>query len=453
METKRKKRLLNGLMAVLIVIIAVCAVLAVGSLKGWFGAGGKSLMNSETVSGVVNIERKGVAYSLKSGVELMTGDVVETKQGSSVELAVGDGSILVLDENTELTIGEDSEGSLQICVKKGGAFADLLNMGENVVLQFGDNQLSASGNVLFADIQSGSDTLYMFGGETDVTAGDGTQETVSAGETMQILTQEDGEKEVSVSELQAQTLSEFVLIQAQKCDSKNELCFSAAQLQKVIDDREAEKMAALEESLNAERIALEEAKRQDESQAGAGETEMTDGSETDLTQDTQAALSGEEDAADENYVEEYVPQQEGSGEQYEDILECTIEIRCDTILDNMKDLSRGKEAYVPANGCILSTSTVEFNEGDTVFDVLERVCNYAGIQLEYAWTPLYNSYYIEGINHLYEFDCGNESGWMYEVNGWFPNYGCSSYELEDGDVIVWTYTCKGLGADVGSGVG
>lgn len=56
-------------------------------------------------------------------------------------------------------------------------------------------------------------------------------------------------------------------------------------------------------------------------------------------------------------------------------------------------------------------------------------------------------------NHLYEFDCGNESGWMYKVNGWFPNYGCSSYYLEDGDVIVWTYSCKGLGADVGGGVG
>ena len=38
---------------------------------------------------------------------------------------------------------------------------------------------------------------------------------------------------------------------------------------------------------------------------------------------------------------------------------------------------------------------------------------------------------------------------MYKVNGWFPNYGCSSYYLEDGDTIVWTYTCNGLGADVG----
>ena len=70
------------------------------------------------------------------------------------------------------------------------------------------------------------------------------------------------------------------------------------------------------------------------------------------------------------------------------------------------------------------------------------------VTLEISYTPLYESYYIEGINYLYEFDGGNLSGWMYKVNGWFPNYGCSSYYLSDGDVIEWVYTCD-LGKDVG----
>ena len=43
------------------------------------------------------------------------------------------------------------------------------------------------------------------------------------------------------------------------------------------------------------------------------------------------------------------------------------------------------------------------------------------------YTPLYKSYYVEGINQLYEFDCGKNSGWMYSVNGEYPNYGASSY--------------------------
>lgn len=128
---------------------------------------------------------------------------------------------------------------------------------------------------------------------------------------------------------------------------------------------------------------------------------------------------------------------------------CTITIRCDTILDNWEELEPEKVEFVPENGEILPVVRVGFSEGETVFEVLDRVCEQYAIQIEYSWTPMYDSYYIEGINQLYEFDCGFESGWMYKVNEWFPNYGCSSYKLKDGDVIVWCYTCKGLGADVG----
>ena len=129
---------------------------------------------------------------------------------------------------------------------------------------------------------------------------------------------------------------------------------------------------------------------------------------------------------------------------------CTITIRCDTIFDNAASLEEAKFPYVPENGEILPVVTVEFTPGETVFDVLNRVCEAADLQIEYSWTPLYDSYYIEGINHLYEFDCGFESGWMYKVNGWFPNYGCSAYELQGGEEIVWEYTCVGLGADLGA---
>lgn len=122
---------------------------------------------------------------------------------------------------------------------------------------------------------------------------------------------------------------------------------------------------------------------------------------------------------------------------------CTISINCKTILSNMDNLTPGKSKYVPSNGVILTTTTVEFKSGDTVFDVLKRVCSAAGIQLEYSDSTRYGGKYIEGINHLYEFDCGQTSGWMYKVNGSYPNYGCSGYKLKNGDSIVWTYTCSG----------
>lgn len=129
---------------------------------------------------------------------------------------------------------------------------------------------------------------------------------------------------------------------------------------------------------------------------------------------------------------------------------CTITILCDTILNNAEKLEEAKAPYVPKDGVILPMITVEFTTGETVFDVLKRVCDATDLQIEYSWTPLYDSYYVEGINHLYEFDCGFESGWMYEVNDGFPNYGSSAYEVKPGDKIEWKYTCTGLGTDVGA---
>ena len=128
---------------------------------------------------------------------------------------------------------------------------------------------------------------------------------------------------------------------------------------------------------------------------------------------------------------------------------CTIIIVCNTVLDNMDTVNKEKIPFIPKDGTVLPKTQVSFAEGDTVFDVLQKVCAAANLQLEYSYTPIYKSSYIEGINHLYEFDCGPESGWMYKVNGQSPNYGCSAYKLENGDDIIWCYTCTGLGADVG----
>lgn len=129
-------------------------------------------------------------------------------------------------------------------------------------------------------------------------------------------------------------------------------------------------------------------------------------------------------------------------------LTCTLSVRCDTILDNIKSLDPEKVELVPADGVIFSAQKVDFYEGESVFNVLLREMKKNKIHMEFVNTPIYNSAYIEGINNLYEFDCGELSGWMYKVNGWFPNYGCSRYQLKDGDVVEWVYTCD-LGRDVG----
>lgn len=130
---------------------------------------------------------------------------------------------------------------------------------------------------------------------------------------------------------------------------------------------------------------------------------------------------------------------------------CTLSISCATILDNLDLCEAEKVELVPSDGWILEPTVVTFYEGESVFDVLQRTCKQQKIHMEFSDTPVYNSAYIEGIANLYEFDVGNLSGWMYKVNDWFPNYGCSRYALKDGDVVEWVYTCD-LGNDVGGGM-
>ena len=129
-------------------------------------------------------------------------------------------------------------------------------------------------------------------------------------------------------------------------------------------------------------------------------------------------------------------------------LTCTFSIECSTILNNLDQLDTAKLEMVPSGGVILAKTTVTFYEGESVYDVLQRLCKEKVIHMESSWTPIYNSAYVEGIHNLYEFDCGARSGWMYKVNGWYPNYGSSRYQLKDGDVVEWRYTCD-LGNDVG----
>ena len=127
---------------------------------------------------------------------------------------------------------------------------------------------------------------------------------------------------------------------------------------------------------------------------------------------------------------------------------CTLEIRCDTLLKNLDKLSSGKAELVPEDGILLQKTTVSFESGDSVFDVLRRCLREQNVHFEYVDAKAYGSIYIEGIGNLYEFDCGEQSGWLYFVNGISPGLGCSGYTVANGDEIVFAYTCD-MGADLG----
>ncbi len=130
---------------------------------------------------------------------------------------------------------------------------------------------------------------------------------------------------------------------------------------------------------------------------------------------------------------------------------CIISVRCDTVFLNRDFIEPSILESLPENGVILSPVKVDMKENDSVFDILERTLRGKNIHMEFTNTPMYKSAYIEGISNLYEFDCGELSGWMYKVNGDFPDYGSSLYEVKSGDVIEWVYTCD-RGKDVGENI-
>lgn len=121
---------------------------------------------------------------------------------------------------------------------------------------------------------------------------------------------------------------------------------------------------------------------------------------------------------------------------------CTMTVECKSILDHMDEFNTDKLEVLPEDGVIIARAEFGFNEGETVYDVLRRVTREKGVLMEASYTPVYDSAYVEGINNIYEFDCGPLSGWTYSVNGKYPNFGCSGYKLSDGDEILWHYTCE-----------
>lgn len=115
-----------------------------------------------------------------------------------------------------------------------------------------------------------------------------------------------------------------------------------------------------------------------------------------------------------------------------------FQIVCTAIMDKKELWKDGIEDILPSDGIFYSGQTA-VQKGDTVYDLLKRVCADNNLVMDSQFTPIYGTYYIRGIGHLYEFDCGENSGWRYSVNGAIPGMGCNRCEAHAGDTIVFFY--------------
>ena len=128
---------------------------------------------------------------------------------------------------------------------------------------------------------------------------------------------------------------------------------------------------------------------------------------------------------------------------------CYVSITCKTAIES-GELSEAMVKILPEDGVVLESFELEYEEGATVYDVFAETVRENKIHMEYTGTKTVP--YIEGVANLYEFDCVPLSGWMYQVNGWFPSFSMGQYEIERGDHIEIIYTCD-LGEDVGDNYG
>ncbi|MCQ2402005.1 MAG: DUF4430 domain-containing protein [Lachnospiraceae bacterium] len=72
-------------------------------------------------------------------------------------------------------------------------------------------------------------------------------------------------------------------------------------------------------------------------------------------------------------------------------------------------------------------------EGSTAFDLLSELCDEKGWDIEGSGS------YVSAVNGLAEFDAGSQSGWMYSVNGKYPDVPAGDYVVQKGDKIAWKY--------------
>lgn len=84
--------------------------------------------------------------------------------------------------------------------------------------------------------------------------------------------------------------------------------------------------------------------------------------------------------------------------------------------------------YISIDG-YCSGKAISIQGGDTAYSILTR----SGARVSGSGS------YVKGINGLFEFDKGPQSGWKYSVNGYTPNVGAGSYSVKVGDNISWYY--------------
>ncbi len=378
----KKNNLANALMVLAILAIFAFGLYFVADIKGWNTSSSDDnyMMDVVAQKGIANVERNAVSFRLEEGMKLEHGDIVQTQEGSQLTIGFQDVAIVSL-ASAEFKLSKE-EGVTKIEIIQGHVLMSI----DDTPFQFEtkDHTFDVSNSIVSVQIQDGSSSISLFKGKIENEDVD-----LNTSDSL-IVTQES----TDIQQIDTSYYSDDFLNLLKKYD---DLCISIQDIDEELQNRQE----------LIENILIN--KNED--------TEYIESSDTSDNESSADAIP--------NDTKKFV----------------YIEIEAKTILNNRDKLEVGKDIYVPDDGIIVPLVKVEIEEKDTVMDILKKVCEVSGIPLEFSYFPIYESHYIESINNLYEFDCGQGSGWTYRVDGWKPNYGVSQYKLHGDEVITFSYTC------------
>ena len=129
-------------------------------------------------------------------------------------------------------------------------------------------------------------------------------------------------------------------------------------------------------------------------------------------------------------------------------MEVTFSADCKSVLGRMDtiDPSVNQPSVIPPDGVVIAECTLSLPEGSSAFDALITAARQQQVRVDYTGSSW--GTYVRSIGYISEFGFGELSGWMYRVNGEFPQVYAGEFTLHEGDVVEFVYTCD-LGGDVG----
>ncbi|MBQ1516013.1 MAG: hypothetical protein IIZ51_09210, partial [Lachnospiraceae bacterium] len=247
-----KKKKANLIMVVIIAAVAVCGILAVGKIRGWFDRDtGEAAVLTE-IRGIVTMERDSAAYDADSDTVLREGDRLTTGMGATCVLQVGDDRI-ELNEHTEVLITDPSTESFAAEISAGEAF---VNAKGELTLALRDRDVVISDAAALVSVREGAQSVSVLDGEID---GE------EAGRLIEWIGDTRNARDLSIN-----SLNTFAIDRILAVNESRPLFFTNGQIETLLEERHAEMEAMLNRASEDE--TEDETAETDESETAAETT-------------------------------------------------------------------------------------------------------------------------------------------------------------------------------------